>query len=262
MNNNLKLLLGVLSGIGIGAVSTYFGVKSHFQKMYEDDVDEIREWYNNKLLELTGDIVPEEVVEISKEQVEDSKNKFSGKKAYVDYTKYAKDRPSLVDAVRKAGLEPIPDESFLTPVEDLHPEEESDEIEDESMEDTQPVDIVSDGKSIYIITKDEFFDTNIDYEKLTLTFFKVDSVLTDERMEVIESPEKFIGNESNLRFGFKSGDNMAVYIRNERNTTDYEVVLDLGSYFDAAYDETPEPPTPAKLKKTKKAGKAVKGDGV
>jgi hypothetical protein len=80
-----------------------------------------------------------------------------------------------------------------------------------------------------VISVNEYFNDMPRYEKVTVTWYEGDSVLTDQDDAVVEEFVVAIG-EGNLLFGHDSGDPNVVYVRNDRLSTDYEVVRSEGSY--------------------------------
>lgn len=83
----------------------------------------------------------------------------------------------------------------------------------------------------YIIHRDEFFNDECGYGALgdqrTFTWYAGDDILTDEKdVPIYNYPER-VGV---LRFGHGSGDPNIVYVRNEKEEEEYEIVMDDGSY--------------------------------
>jgi hypothetical protein len=79
----------------------------------------------------------------------------------------------------------------------------------------------------YILHRDEFFSNENDLEQSSITYYKGDDVLCDEKDVPIYSPEKVVGR---LEFGHGSQDPNVVYIRNEELGAEWEVLLDHGYY--------------------------------
>lgn len=82
----------------------------------------------------------------------------------------------------------------------------------------------------YIITKDEFFENEPEFEQSTVTFYEGDDVLSDESEKPIEDSDSAVGDLNLHRFGHGSGDKNIVYIRNERISHDFEVVRSPGKF--------------------------------
>lgn len=85
----------------------------------------------------------------------------------------------------------------------------------------------------YIITHDEYFAAERDYDTSTLTYFEDDDTVVDEQDKPLEDVDAIIGEDHLVRFGSGSKDRNIVYIRNDRLETDYEVVKAKGSYLEA-----------------------------
>lgn len=82
----------------------------------------------------------------------------------------------------------------------------------------------------YVITDDEHFAGELNYEQTTITYFEGDDVLADERDQVIDDREGTVGEENLYRFGHGSRDNNIVYVRNERLEVDFEVIRNKGRF--------------------------------
>lgn len=85
-------------------------------------------------------------------------------------------------------------------------------------------------ESPYIITHDEYYEGEKEYEQVTLTYFDGDDVLVDERDQPVPDPDDSVGDDHLARFGFGSNDNNIVYIRNDRLELDFEIIRSNGKY--------------------------------
>lgn len=75
----------------------------------------------------------------------------------------------------------------------------------------------------YIITYDEFANEHIaDFEKNTLTYYDKDDVLVNDEMELLNI-DYYIGRDNLEHVGEEEKD--ALFIRNEKNCVDYEVLV-------------------------------------
>lgn len=85
-----------------------------------------------------------------------------------------------------------------------------------------------DGKSIYVIHRDEFIPDEMGYRQSTVTWYEGDKILADERDAPIYNWSSIVGTD--LPFGHGSGDANVVYIRNEELRHEYEVLKDPGRF--------------------------------
>jgi len=69
-----------------------------------------------------------------------------------------------------------------------------------------------------------------DYDKLTITYYSGDQVLTDDADKVIPEIDKTIGLLNLKKFGKDSDNADIVYVRNEKLKTDFEIARVDGSY--------------------------------
>lgn len=69
----------------------------------------------------------------------------------------------------------------------------------------------------YIITKEEFYQNDPDHEQKKFTYWEGDDVLVDDQEELnpVEDIERVVGEENLMRFGYGSGDEHVLYVRNE-----------------------------------------------
>ena len=91
----------------------------------------------------------------------------------------------------------------------------------------------------YVITPEEFDpldDSPEAYEKITLTYY-ADDILADDGDIVVDDVEFVIGSEALESFGEYEED--AVYVRNDKLKTEYEIVRDERNYIDVAADIPP-----------------------
>lgn len=79
----------------------------------------------------------------------------------------------------------------------------------------------------YVVHKDEFWAEESGYDQTTLTYFKGDNILVDDKDVPIYNFEQVIGP---LKFGHGSGDPNVFHIRNDKHEAEYEILLDRGSY--------------------------------
>ena len=81
----------------------------------------------------------------------------------------------------------------------------------------------------YVISPDEFGELD-DYDTETLYYY-ADDVLTDDQDNIIENVDKLVGVDSLTHFGEYEDD--SVFVRNDTDRTDYEILLDVRRYSDA-----------------------------
>lgn len=87
----------------------------------------------------------------------------------------------------------------------------------------------------YIITLEEYMEDEQSFDKLSLVYFEEDDVLVDERNQPIPDVDKLIGEGSLNKFGHGSDSMNSLYIRNERISSDFEIVKEERSYAEAVF---------------------------
>ena len=106
--------------------------------------------------------------------------------------------------------------SYVNPIDDDEDEEEIEEAPGPVEPNPNP----------YIITEKEFGQED-DYETVTLSYYKKDSVMTDDDNEILDNWKSHVCEFDTSK---TSGDIDAIYIRNESEMTDYEILIYDGSY--------------------------------
>lgn len=81
-----------------------------------------------------------------------------------------------------------------------------------------------------IISQEEFMQNDSEYNQSTLTFYRGDRVLTDERENAIDDLDDVVGAENMLLFGTNPSDPNVLHIRNGRLQMEFEVCLSESSY--------------------------------
>ena len=84
----------------------------------------------------------------------------------------------------------------------------------------------------YIITKHEYFENEPEHEQVAFTYWEGDDTLVDDRYEYqpVENHEYVAGEDNLLRFGYGSGDENIIYIRNESTQMDLVITKSTGKY--------------------------------
>ena len=85
----------------------------------------------------------------------------------------------------------------------------------------------------YIISPDDY-GTIPGYDCKSLTYY-ADGVLTDDWDNVIENPEDVVGEDFASHFGDYDGDEDSVFVRNEADECDYEILRDLNRFASTMY---------------------------
>jgi hypothetical protein len=86
----------------------------------------------------------------------------------------------------------------------------------------------------YVISHDEFMENSFEHAQVRLVYYEDDDILAEADDSIIFEVESVVGTDNLSQFGRGSRDPNIVYIRNERNEYDYEVVKNTGSYAEVA----------------------------
>lgn len=241
---NEKVILaavGVVSAAA-GAAVAYFVTKkqlsTQFEELLENELAAAQEFYEvrNKAVSLEDHKALAEIyegesmveAELRLDALAAAKNDYLNKVAELNY---GYDKPGetgetgasdILDAETKSEVKKSIKKNIWENREAVDEIEDDFDLEREK-ENRSP-------QRAYIISHDEFFNNDLDYSEVTLTYFEGDSVLVDENENPIRDVDSVIGGEGNLSFGYGSKDKHIVYIRNEKLSSSFEVVRSFGTY--------------------------------
>lgn len=89
----------------------------------------------------------------------------------------------------------------------------------------------------YIISQEAMFNEETEWEKPTLSYYRGDDVLIDERGVVLDDTHRarYVNDRHLTMFGILSGDENIVYVRSPQISSDFEIILEPGFYKDSMY---------------------------
>ena len=170
MNTTMSNAVAFTIGVAAGASITYILIKKHFKKIADDEIDTMREYFQNKRAEEANALEEEpdeaEVKEARDEHQEDKPNireyaSLIKKENYTNYSDTVADKKKEVDDVEKP----------------------------------------------YVITPEEFGE--LDYSTISLTYYS-DDVLTYESDELVEDVDDIVGADFAEHFGEYEDDSVFI----------------------------------------------------
>lgn len=100
----------------------------------------------------------------------------------------------------------------------------------------------------HIISIDEYSEGYHNNSNVTLTYYELDDVVAEPDDSILDNVDKTIGEDTLLKFGEGSEDKDIVYVRNNRISTDFEIIRVHKSYSETVIGTTEKKQT----KKVKK----------
>ena len=170
MNTTMSNAVAFTIGVATGASVTYILIKKHFKKIADDEIDTMREYFQNKRAEEANALEEEpdeaEVKEARDEHQEDKPNireytSLIKKENYTNYSDTTADKKKEVDDVEKP----------------------------------------------YVITPEEFGE--LDYSTISLTYYS-DGVFTYESDELVEDVDDIVGADFAEHFGEYEDDSVFI----------------------------------------------------
>lgn len=159
---------------------------------------------------ITWKVVEEKYKQIAQEEIDSVKEVFSRR-------------------THKDESEPVEETASISPAEKEEYNDIASKYDSTQKEKGGSEYMKNDLVSPYVISPDEFGE-NDDYDTVSLTYY-TDGVLADDDFEEIEDIEGTVGLDSLETFGEYEED--SVFVRNDENKTDYEILMDYRPYADA-----------------------------
>lgn len=231
------LVSGVV-GFAAGGAATYLVTKKTFAERAQRDIDEVKAAYAerfdgkrvvNAYGDMPGPAKNEDVVQtpvgpIAREELRQAKE-FVANLGYSRTSVPKEGDSSDLEKVEEGIEERTVSIYERTEDEDLGPEVES------------PLLIGYDREALkkahkpYLISHEEFHNTETEWDKMSIMYYEEDDVLVDEADRPVDDIDYLIGEKHLDFFGLRSGgDKNQVFVRNPQLSSDFEVTRHAGSY--------------------------------
>lgn len=220
---NKEMITGIVIGVvglGTGFLVGYQVSKKKFEKFANEEIASVKDTYSRRYKDGAYS-TPESAAAVLIPEDEDESEilpTFSEPEIR-EYT----------DQVEELGYQREIDEQVEVPtiVQNVFVENLKVEIEDESTQAWTPK---REPHKPYLITEEEYMTTEEDWDKLTMMYYEEDDSLADDREQLVSDIESVIGDEALDHFGYGTNQKNAVYVRNPRISTDFEILRDKRSY--------------------------------
>lgn len=195
-------LISFAAGAAIGAIVATKIANDKVEARIEEEVSAYKAYIDEKNGITHDEPQPDdEVVTDGEFDIAPKTIKYKRQDPATDYTGFY-NKPDIKDLAKKYG---DTDEEYE--IEEPEPEEE---VDASGMDD------------VYVISYEEFSESREDYDKITIEYYEKDDTLVDERQEIL--PDDTLCDEAFQCFGQDSNDPDIVYVRNDKLSTDFEVV--------------------------------------
>jgi hypothetical protein len=263
MNNQTKYFLAFMAGSLAGGGVVWALIKEVVRREADEDIANVRAWaaaqiedayneYQDDLVRITKEFNHEEdgIEEGPAPVVEPMKNgagvSYIPETGHVVPTDYSSISKTYSTADQKKDIATVMRERrIIKSFEEAHPE------------DDMPVEPKSDNGGIEIISAEDFFNSENHHEKLTLSYYESDNVLTDEHDGPVPNPDEIVGPLALVSFGKDSDDSNVVYVRNNNTAIDFEIVRSYSSFSEVVLGIESTPRITKSVPKVKRLKKAV-----
>ena len=207
MNSTLKGVLIFVLGAAAGSLATWKLIEKKYKDIAQEEIDSVKDTFSkmkkNEYPDKLEDYPDFEEFDGSDDSY-DSDDEEPKSEQKIDRN----NKPDIVEYAK------ILSETGYTNYAERQDKKEKKGVE--PVEDERP----------YVISPDEFGEKD-GYENVTLTYY-ADGVLTDYFDNVISNIDEVVGFDSLDHFGEYEDD--AVFVRNEKMETDYEILRDLRDF--------------------------------
>lgn len=207
MNSTLKGVLIFVLGAAAGSLATWKLIEKKYKDIAQEEIDSVKDTFSkmkkNEYPDKLEDYPDFEEFDDSYDS-DDSDDEEPKSEQKIDRN----NKPDIVEYAK------ILSETGYTNYAERQDKKEKKGVE--PVEDERP----------YVISPDEFGEKD-GYENVTLTYY-ADGVLTDYFDNVISNIDEVVGLDSLDHFGEYEDD--AVFVRNEKMETDYEILRDLRDF--------------------------------
>ena len=232
-------LVSGITGLVAGGAISYFVTKKTFAERAQRDIDEVKAAYaerfeGKKVVNVYGEMpgpASTEDADVIKTPVGTiNAEEYRQAQEFVQRLGYATAVPPKAETEEN---EPEPEEDRSVSIYDRTPK--PDENIGEEVE--SPLLIGYDRDALraahkpYLISHEEFHNTETEWDKMSIMYYEDDDVLTDEGDRPVDNIEYLVGEKHLDFFGLRSGgDKNQVFVRNPQLSSDFEITRHSGAY--------------------------------
>jgi len=211
---------GAVAGTGVGFLIGKIFYEKKMEAEVDKQVEATKEWLEKQYKEQWSADVETIVDQVVNETESTEVSREDGRP--MPYTDRMNRRKEELMKRERVRYDTMPDHDS----EDGEEVKESDEDVDElrmKINDDNPAD------DIYVITPEQFALEKHSFDKVTLFWWELERILTEEDLDILDVPE-ILGYGWEAHIGeFEVG---MVYVRNEKMETDYEVIVKHDSFYE------------------------------
>lgn len=228
-------LVSGVTGLVAGGAITYLVTRKTFAERAQRDIDEVKASYaerfdGKKVVNAYGDMPgpaqPGDVVRTPLGNI--SKAEMKQAQEFVQRLGYTTPTPVVEES---SEPEVVVEETRTVSIYDRKPDENVGREVESPLLVNYDADARKAAHKPYLISHEDFHNTETEWDKMSIMYYEDDDVLTDEKDKPVDDIEYLIGEEHLDFFGLRSGgDKNQVFIRNPQLSSDFEVTRHAGAY--------------------------------
>ena len=201
MKNKIINVVMFAAGAAIGSAVTWKVIKTKYDRIIQEEIDSVKEVFSDRV-----DNFQNSIDDGSEDEEEESN--------------------CHPNQINWDELEDLDEEEDFTEADRFEYEEIASNYTSEK---GGAEDMNSTAKPPYVISPYDFGELD-DYEQIELTYY-ADGILEDEDYHIVTDVEELVGRDSLTTFGEYEDD--SVFVRNERLSTDFQILKDYRTYDEA-----------------------------
>ncbi len=205
MKSKFINVLMFAAGAAIGSAVTWKVVKTKYEQIAREEIESVKEAFADRLADIQG--------ETSEQTVENESDEDTGRSEQIDWDK-------LEDLDEEDEEEEyVPTRDDLNEYATLASSYTNEKGGAKKME-----------RAPYVIAPYDFGELD-GYSQIELTYYEGDDTLEDDEYNIITDRDELLGPKALTTFGEYEDD--AVFVRNERLRTDFQILKDPRTYKEA-----------------------------
>lgn len=201
MKSKITNVLMFAAGAAIGSAVTWKIVKTKYDRIIQEEIDSVKEAFIDRA---------DDIQVSDEDNSEDEEEESPRPSRKIDWSK----------------LEDILDDDDEVEFTEAEKNEYEEIASNYSSEKGGAEDMNDTAKPPYVISPFDFGELD-DYHQVELTYYS-DGILEDEDYHIVDDVEELIGRDSLTTFGEYEDD--SVFVRNERLSTDFQILKDYRTY--------------------------------
>ena len=226
MNTKILYFLG---GVVVGSAATFFALRANMEARIDEEVENVRQAFQSAKVAQNANLGPSEanLNNVSeKDDKDDDENANLARKLAAENAQRKADLITSSNISSSQGYVIQQEQNTHAVSYNLFSKPPQAKDIHNGQDEGEDLDVIVEPKEKaqrpYVIMPDQFVNEHTEFDKTTLMYYSDDVLVEEMTREIITDIDSAIGTESLNHFGEFEDD--VVYVRNEKISTDYEII--------------------------------------